>query len=377
MKISNRLKKWIIFGFITTVCTGTIVTLYSMEPDNQVALNEETILKNVTVKDVRPRTHQPWIKVYGEAASKWSTTLRSQVNGRIIFINENLQPGMRIKVGEVIMEMDSVEYQANLAQAQLELENARVNLLKTQRQADQAKLDWKRSGFGDFPSSSLVFYEPQLSAAKAQVISAERTVEKTKKDLKDTRITSPYSGLVVERFADKGETLFSGDSIVKIESADDIEIRVNLDFDQVRRIGDWKKARVKIMDPAGQAQCAGKIVRSKGILDTKTRLQGFYIVPVEKSSRILPGAFVTAAICGKIDENLLSMPEYSLTRDGYIWYADENDVLRNIKANVAFYEQGQVYIKNTDQLNHIRVVVSPIQAYISGTKVNPILEGDS
>ncbi|CCK78573.1 MULTISPECIES: efflux RND transporter periplasmic adaptor subunit [Desulfobacula] len=377
MKISNRLKKWLVFGVTTVICTGIVVTLYSMEPDNQVELKEAAALKNVTIQEILPGIHQPWIKVYGEAASKWSTTLRSQVNGPIVHINENLQPGKHIKAGEIILEIDTVEYQANLAIAQLELENARVNLLKTQRQADQAMLDWKRSGFGDTPSSSLVFYEPQLAAAKAQVVSAKKTLKKAKKDLEYTRITSPYSGLVVERFADKGETLFSGDSIVKIESAEDIEIRVNLGIDQVRRIGDWQNAQVKIFDPTGKAQWIGKIVRSSGILDTKTRLQGFYIVPAKKSSGILPGMFVTASICGKKQENLLALPESSLTRDGYIWYTDDNDLLRNIKAAVTFYEQGRVYIKNTGHFDHIRVVVSPIQAYISGTKVNPVLEGES
>ncbi len=377
MKTSIRFNNWMIFGVVTAVCIGIVVSLYSMEPEQQVELKQEIPLKNVTIKTIRPQVHQQWIKAYGEAKSKWTTTLRSQVNGQIVYINENLQPGMRINAGEIIVKIDPIAYQASLAQAHLELENARVNIMKTHRQADQARLDWKRSGFGDQPSSELVFFEPQLVAAKAQVISASKLLEKAKKDLEDTMITAPYSGLVAKRFANKGETLFSGDSIVRIESSDDIEISVNLDIDQTQRIGDWQNAQVKIFDPARQKKWSGKVVRQSGMLDTKTRLQKFFIVPEDKNCAIIPGMFVTTMISGEKNNNLLALPESSLTRDGYVWFADENDLLRNIKASVAFYEQGRVYVKNTAHFDHIRVVVSPVQAYIPGTKVNPVLEGEN
>jgi len=376
MKLSEKIKKWIVFGVTTAVCVGIVTTLYSIEPEIQEDLIEEVPFKNITVKEVRPGTYEPWIKGYGEAASKWSSNLRSLVSGRIMHINENLQPGMVIKAGEVILEIDKIEYQANLAQAESELESARVNLLKTHRQADQAKLDWKRSGFKDKPLSKLVFFEPQLAAAGAQVSSAEYMLKKAQKELEDTRVTSPYTGLVTERFANKGETLFSGDSIVRIESADNIEIRVNLDIEQIKRLGNWKHAKVKIYNPESQSEWSGKIVRSSGILDTKTRHQGFYIIPSKKSSGILPGMFVSVLISGIKKDNLLALPESSLTRDGYVWYTDKDDQLRNIKADVSFYELEQVFIKNNDRFNLLRVVVSPNQTYVSGTHVNPVLEGE-
>ncbi len=92
---------------------------------------------------------------------------------------------------------------------------------------------------------------------------------------------------------------------------------------------------------------------------------------------ILPGMFVSALIRGQKRENLLALPESALTRDGYVWYADKEDRLRSMRADVAFYNTGRVFIENSANLNPMSVVVTPLQTYISGIKVIPLQEGEN
>lgn len=373
MRMVMKYKNWILFGLITGLCLALVLTLYSMEPVQKVGLGEAIPLKRVTVQNVKPGAYPPRIKVYGEAVSRWTTTLHAQINGEITYINENLQPGQKLEAGEIILEIDKHVYLAAVAQARLDLETARVNFLQAERRADQAKSDWNRAGFKADPSSSLVFHGPQLTAAKARVESAQKNLEKALYELGHTKVKAPYTGLVVERFADKGETVFAGDTLVRMVSVDDVEIRINLDIAQAKRIGKWQEAGVKIKEGLTGQSWRGKIIRRGGILDKKTRLQCFYISPLEGKNEILPGLFVTAFIHGKKQENLLALPESSLTRDGYIWFADKEDKLRNIQAIIAFYENGKVFIENPEKIQQMRVVLTPIQSYISGTKVNPVV----
>ncbi len=255
------------------------------------------------------------------------------------------------------------------------LEDAGVNLLKAERRTDQAKSDWNRSGFNEQPSSPLAFHEPQLKAARARVVSAEKILDKALLELGYTTVRSPYAGLVVERFADKGETLFSGDAVVRMVSADEIEVKVNLDAGQVKAMGKWREADVTITDTGTGRSRPGKIERSGGMLDRKTRLQSFYIVPEKGEKQLLPGMFVSVSIQGKKCENLMAVPESALTRDGFIWYADDRDMLRSARSTIAFYEDGNVFIENPLNSGNMKVVVMPVRGCIAGTKIQPVYEG--
>ncbi|WP_419659590.1 efflux RND transporter periplasmic adaptor subunit [Desulfosarcina variabilis] len=371
MKGFEKMKKWLIFGLITTICSLGAVGLYAMKPEQKKKEKTSPPLKRVSVEPVAPGTYPARVKVYGEVHAKWTTTLRSRVGGQIIWINENLLPGRHFRTGETILSLDRTDYQAALAQARLELENARVNLAQVERQAYQARNDWEASGIKQAPASPLVFYKPQLKAAQARVDYARKAVEKAREDLNHTRITAPYDSLVAERFADKGEILFAGDHVATLISADDVEIRVSLDGTQVRSLGRWQDAEVEIGDPATGRSWRATMIRDGGQVNPKTRLRQFYLRPLDPKKELAPGMFVTAVIKGSPRANLLALPESCLTRDGEIWFVDAEDRLRRLTAEVAFYEDGNVYVKNSIHAASLRVVTTPIPGFIAGTRTAP------
>lgn len=81
--------------------------------------------------------------------------------------------------------------------------------------------------------------------------------------------------------------------------------------------------------------------------------------------------FVTAVIKGSPRANLLALPESCLTRDGEIWFVDAEDRLRRLTAEVAFYEDGNVYVENSTHAASLRVVTTPIPGFIAGTRTAP------
>jgi len=376
MKQFKRIKKWVAFGLITGACSLGAVSLYAMKPEQKADKKTPPPIKRVSVQEASPGTYPARVTAYGEVNAKWTTTVRAQVAGRIIRINDTLLPGRRLKAGELIIELDPTNYLAVLAQARLECENARVNLIQVERRASQAVSDWKGSGIKQAPVSPLVFHAPQLKAARARVTYTQKTVDKAKNDLNQTRILAPYDGVVGERFADKGETLFAGDQVVTLISTNDVEIRVNLDGAQVNTMGDWQDTRVDILDPATGRAWTGKLVRDAGMVDPKNRLRKFYLKPKTPDPELLPGMFVTAVINGAFRHNLLALPESCLTREGDIWFVDKEDRLRRLPAKVAFYEKGKVYIENIGGMASLKVVTAPAAGFIAGTKVFPVQQGE-
>jgi RND family efflux transporter MFP subunit len=377
MNLTQPVKKWIVFLLITTVCGVGAMTLYAMKPAPKEQSVKAPSLKRVTVQHTASGSYPYKVKGYGEVTAKWTTILRTRIGGRIVFISEHLQPGHRLKTGETILELDRVDYQVALDQAILEYEDARVNLIQVERQTDQAIADWKSSGIKQPPTSPLVFHGPQLKAAQARVTYAQSAVAKARNDLEQTRIQAPYNGLITERFTNKGETLFSGDQVLKLVSTDQLEIRVKLDASQVRRLGNMMGRFVEIRDEATQGSWSGKVVRDSGILDRKTRLRQFYIAPLthgenDKKAALLPGMFITAVIHGKSFDNLICVPESSLTREGDIWIVDREDKLQRQKVAATFFEGGNAFIENPLELSSFRVATAPAPGFVSGTRISPV-----
>lgn len=357
------------------------MTLYAMKPIENKTIAKAPPLRQVTVEKTDPGVYPVRVKAYGEVAAKWTTTIKSQVGGRIIRINEHLQPGYRINAGDVIVELDQVNYQMALGQAELEYENARVNLIQVERQASQAVADWKNSGIKQTPTSPLVFHGPQLKAARARLTYAKQAIEKAKNDLNQTLVRAPYNSLVTERFVGKGETLFAGDRILTLVSSDEIEIRVSLDASQVQRLGKFLGRHVDIRDDATGRSWTGKVIRDGGRVDRQTRLRHFFIQPVlqgEQRSQpaLIPGMFITAIIKGENIDSLVRIPESSLTREGDIWYVDSDDRLQQLKAKIAFYSKGHIFVKNTFNLSSMNIVTAPAPGFVAGTKIIPVAKGD-
>lgn len=372
--INLTFKKLLIFIITVLICGTVIAVLFYTEPIKESMEENEFKAKKVTVVHVVPNTYRAVINIFGETVPKWETTVRAQASGKITYISDNLQVGNRIDTNEKIIEIDKSIYISLVSEAKLRLENAILQYLKEKTEAEQAKNNWKRSGLEGEPSSLLVFHEPQLKVANAEIYAAQRALEKEQKELSYCTVKAPYLGLVIERFISKGSTVFAGDEIFKIISTDDVEIIVNISNYQILTLGKWNKVLVSIVDSSSGESWKGKILRGGSYQDSKTRLRRFYISPSNGQKKLLAGMFLSVSIAGMPVKNLLAIPESSLTRDELVWFVDDKDTLRSFKADIAFYQDNQVFIKNNNNYEELKVVVVPLQNYISGFKVNPVLQ---
>ncbi|MCG8565548.1 MAG: efflux RND transporter periplasmic adaptor subunit [Desulfobacterales bacterium] len=371
MKWSNGMKKTLLFLGVTALCAALVYRLYTLEPQVEIAQREETPPRPVSVIGVQSETRSARIKAFGEAFPRWETRLRSQVVGAVVHVNDGLQPGQAFKAGDLLVQVEAAPYRSALAEARRDLEDARVNLLQVQRRAAQARADWTRSGMSGEPSSPLVFYGPQVQAARARVTAANAAVIKAEKDLEHTRVVAPFDGMVVQRSVSRGDVLFSGDDLARLVSVAEMEIRVNVDWGQAA--GLTLGSPVEIRETVTGRSWTGTLIRRAGQLDKKTRLQAFYVRPDQGG--ILPGMFVTVFLQGRVRSQLLGVPESALTRDGYLWYVDGARRLAAMTARVAFYQNGKAYVENTSGLDHLQVVVMPVQSFHAGARVTPQGQG--
>ena len=237
----------------------------------------------VEAVELQKRDYQIIINSQGIVRARTESSLIPEVAGRIKWISPNLLQGGFFEKDELLVELDSRDYEfaveiakSGVARARLTLaeENvkaqnyhtaviaaksrlaeARLVHAEEDAKAQQALHDWQRLS-GDEDPGELVLRKPQLSAAKAAVAAMEADLEQRNHDLglikpllqsaeaavaaaqaelrqreldlARTRITAPYSGRVLNRNADVGQYITPGTEIARVYSVDYAEIRLPL-----------------------------------------------------------------------------------------------------------------------------------------------------
>ncbi|MCV6608044.1 MAG: hypothetical protein OIF32_07530, partial [Campylobacterales bacterium] len=117
-----------------------------------------------------------------------------------------------------------------------------------------------------------------------------------------------------------------------------------------------------------------------GYLDPQTRQYKLFIEVNKYAGSLLSGEFVHVTLLGKKVENSLKIPESAYTREGKIWYVDEENRLGNFQGEVLFFMGKDLIIKNpvfNKTSKKINIAVNPLSSFITGKTVTPQIRKSS
>lgn len=140
-------------------------------------------------------------------------TVAPRVSGPVIklLIDDN----MDVKKGDLLLEIDPVDYEVKLKQTESKLEEARAALKKAQSQVEKDSLDHQRytamlekgiSSKQDFDNSrnNLTSAESSIEEISAMIKRLEAEVEQAKLDLSYTKIYATEDGKITHRTVEQG-----------------------------------------------------------------------------------------------------------------------------------------------------------------------------
>ena len=139
-----------------------------------------------------PDPHAAALAVQLEAAA---IAVRPEVSGRIAAIN--FAQDQQVKQGDLLVRIDPLPFEAACNQAQTRLGRARWRYLRAVSDRTRA------AEHADSQAQSRKELESRMAAAEqagADVKAAETALELAKRDLENTRVTAPVSGIA--RYAD-------------------------------------------------------------------------------------------------------------------------------------------------------------------------------
>ncbi|WP_373952701.1 efflux RND transporter periplasmic adaptor subunit [Vibrio pomeroyi] len=327
--------------------------------------------------------YQAEVVGYGEAKSRYELMFSTEVGGRVEAISSQFETGQVIGQGEVIANIDSTSYQQAVTQAKANVAQAQLDLLEEQRQGEQAKSEWQRSGLSGEPDSPLVLREPQLAQVTAALENAKLELVKAEQDLEKTTLVAPFDSLVVSRDVQPGSYAQTGAQIATLYSIDEVEVSVPLSESQWLSLPSSDNTQLKeqpwpvtLSSSDGQFQWQGYVERVEQHLQQDTRQRSLIVKvdnPLEQEKDLYPGTFVQATISGKQLTQLWELPASALSQQGDLWFVDDNGLLSKSNADVEFEKGGLIYIDptklNVEIGDSVQVVKRPLSSFKAGMVV--------
>jgi len=383
MNLKNRkLIPVAIFGGL--VMLALIIRMNPPESEQRQAFDGAQLLVETQV--VTARDYQITLESYGSVQPRTQSILVAQVSGQIVSVNPNVRDGGFFEEGDILATIDARDYEANVRIAAATLMDARQVLAEADARTTQAREDWERLGnSGEAPD--LVLRLPQLEAAKARVISAESTLQKSELDLERTNIVAPFAGRILRKLADVGRVVSPNTQLAEIYATDYVEIRLPLrnrdlsfiNLPEAYRYSDAKDraaGKVEIQSElGGQETWDATLVRTEGAIDETAR-QLHVIAQIddpfgpgsEGRAPIKIGQYVTATLEGKTVPAAIVIPNTTIYQGSYV-YIVEDDVLSRRDIDIVWQNDAEAIVGAGLEPGNA-LVSTPLGQVTSGIRVS-------
>lgn len=307
-------------------------------------------------------------------------TLNSEVSGKIVSISPNFEDGAFFKAGEVLVELETADFEAAVANAEAQVARMTSAYALEKAQADQARLNWEKLKMNEEPDP-LVLRLPQLNQAEANVKSADAQLGRAQRDLERARIRAPFDGRVRQRAVGLGQAIRINSSLGTIFASDYAEVRLPISGEDLSLLSlpegpDDRPVEVDLtnsLDPNNETTWKAQIIRSEGALDANS-LELFAIAKVDdpfglRSGKppLRIGQPVTASVSGKVLENVMVLPRIGVKRLDQIYIVDPKKLtLHNKTIQAIWADERHVLIRDPN---------IPNGSLLATTKLNYAPEG--
>lgn len=283
----------------------------------------------VQAAPVESRPMERAVSVIGALAAIDQATLSVKVTGRLQSITVDF--GTRVRAGELVAQIEPVDYElklksadALLAQARARLglqlvgtddtvkaeetstvRQARASLLESQKQRDRTRELAKRgiSSQADLEVAEAnyeIAFNRHLEALedirqRQGVLQQRRAeVEIARQQLADTRLIAPFDGIVQERKASPGEFLNLAAPVVTLVKVDPLRLRVEVPERNATGVRPGQNIRLSIEGDTNKY--AGTIARLSPAITELSRMLIVEADIANKDGKLRPGTFARADI---------------------------------------------------------------------------------
>jgi len=185
-------------------------------------------IKTITIKE---QATDKKLKFSGLVAAVDSSGLSFQVSGQVAAVEVDI--GDRVEEDQVLALLDPEPYQLEEDAIRAELKKARDNVTKTKAQYERHKRLYEQ---GAGAESYVDVSEFNYKAARSAVDFQMARLDLAKRNLRKTKLISPYSGTIAWRSVQPHEEVQAGQKIFEIDATGKMEIHLAVPETTIDRI---------------------------------------------------------------------------------------------------------------------------------------------
>ncbi len=261
---------------------------------NYIPVQTYTVVKDKTL------SHSEYIGIVEEDLS---VSVSFPVKGNIekIYVNE----GQPVKKGELLAELNSYS-----------LTNLHSAALSSLRQAEDAKRRLQ-SLYDKNSLPEIKYIEMQTKLEQAR--SAEAIA---RKNLEDSRIYAPFSGIIGQKMADAGENTLPNQAVLTVLQIDKVNIKIAVPERDINTINIGQQATVRV-SAAGDDYFEGTVSRKGVSANSVSHTYNTWVLVNNQDNKLLPGMVCNVSINNNTSEDTIVVPNHCILQDGngntFVW----------------------------------------------------------
>ncbi len=187
----------------------------------------------------------------GYVVARRKAVVSAKIQGRLAELR--VEEGSAVRAGEVLARLESSDYEAAVQVARAAEQRAEADLLEARR---QARLAGQLTADRVMAQDSLDAAESRVRLAEAVLAQSQASVRQAQAFYENTIIRAPFSGVVVKKMAEVGESVApippgvnistSSGAIVALADLATLEVEVDVAEANVARLGAAQPAEVTV-----------------------------------------------------------------------------------------------------------------------------------
>lgn len=344
--------------------------------------NPEQFLKTVRVDKIAKQQIGDPVEATAEVTSSLQMKVTAKQGGEVAQILK--KRGDYVKTGDTILRLASEELESARTKAELDLKNAKDNLVraKTEGAASAAQMqraiDQQRRNFnklrndyddGTVTETELETAQTELknaesdlnlfrqqqrgttAAAETDVYNAQSALQEADRALAELEVKAPLSGMLTAMPLEIGMNLPAGGEAGLIEVLNPVNIKANLSADAAKYVRGKQELTYYTADAEQKSKASIKFLAN--VINPDTKAYDLILEVPNPDTALKPGTPVRVQLTDENEQTAVAIPTQSILKEG---------------------EESFVFVLNGDTVEKRRVELGrlnePLQEVLSGVKEN-------
>lgn len=235
--------------------------------------------------------------------------------------------GDKVKAGQLLVEIDTPELDAQLSQARAQLAQAQAAVKQVASQRDYSRSNTQR--YESLADQKLVSKaaveqtqaqaqtdEASVASAESNVLAQKANVQRLLETQAFSRVVAPFAGTVTTRNIERGDLVTEAKTteLYTIVATDPVRVFVDVPQTVAANVRAGAEASLVVREFPGRA-FPGKVTRSAGALDPDLHTMTTEVQVANPDGALMPGMYVQAVLTFPVPHRVVEVPATALYND--------------------------------------------------------------